>query len=387
MSTSWRTTKRSSPPRPNAPSPARWNCRKLIRNMTVHSSAIDCDVHANVPSMQALLPYLDEQWRDSVIDRGLNSLESISYPPNAPLTARADWRGKAGEPPNTLDKLRTHALDRWNIDIAICNCLYGVQLLFSEDMAAAFAKAVNDWVAREWLDRDKRLRASIIVPMQNTDYAVAEIERCAPDRRFVQVLVLAMGEAPLGRREYWPVYEAAERHGLPIGIHAGSSYRHAVTSLGWPSWYVEDYCANAQGFQAQVASLVCEGVFVKYPKLKVVLIESGVTWLPAFLWRLSKFWRGVRAEVPWVDRSPSEIVRDHVRLTIQPFDGPDDPKAIAQLIDHLQSDDMLLFSSDFPHWQFDGDHIMPAGIPEKLHGKILRDNALATYERLNATAA
>jgi uncharacterized protein len=354
--------------------------------MTVHSSAIDCDVHANVPSMQALLPYLDEQWRDSVIDRGLNSLESISYPPNAPLTARADWRGKAGEPPNTLDKLRTHALDRWNIDIAICNCLYGVQLLFSEDMAAAFAKAVNDWVAREWLDKDKRLRASIVVPMQNTDYAVAEIERCAPDKRFVQVLVLAMGEAPLGRREYWPVYEAAERHGLPIGIHAGSSYRHAVTSLGWPSWYVEDYCANAQGFQAQVASLVCEGVFVKYPKLKVVLIESGVTWLPAFLWRLSKFWRGVRGEVPWVDRSPSEIVRDHVRLTIQPFDGPDDPKAVAQLIDHLQSDDMLLFSSDFPHWQFDGDDIMPVGIPEKSHGKILRDNALATYGRLNATA-
>jgi uncharacterized protein len=119
----------------------------------------------------------------------------------------------------------------------------------------------------------------------------------------------------------------------------------------------------------------------------VVLIESGVTWLPAFLWRLSKFWRGVRAEVPWVDRSPSEIVRNHVRLTIQPFDGPDDPKAVAQLIDHLQSDDMLLFSSDFPHWQFDGDDIMPPGIPEKLHGKILRDNALATYERLNAEAA
>ena len=166
--------------------------------MTSSPSTIDCDVHVNVPSMKALLPYLDEQWRDSVIDRGLNSLESISYPPNAPLTARADWRGKAGEPPNTIEMLRTHALDRWNIDVAICNCLYGVQLLFSEDMAAAFAKAVNDWVAREWLDRDPRLRASIMVPMQNTEYAVAEIERCAPDKRFVQVLVLAMGEIAAG---------------------------------------------------------------------------------------------------------------------------------------------------------------------------------------------
>jgi hypothetical protein len=196
-----------------------------------------------------------------------------------------------------------------------------------------------------------------------------------------------MGEAPLGRRQYWPVYAAAERHGLPLGIHAGSSYRHPVTSLGWPSHYVEDYCAQSQGFQAQVASLVCEGVFVKFPKLKVVLLESGVTWLPAFLWRLSKFWRGVRLEVPWIDRSPAEIVREHVRLTIQPFDGPDDPAAVARLIEHMKSDDMLLFSSDFPHWQFDGDDIMPAGIPAKLHGRIRRDNALATYSRLATAAA
>ena len=355
--------------------------------MAASGPTIDCDVHVNVPGIKALLPHLDEYWRDSVIDRGLNSLDSISYPPNAPLTSRPDWRGEAGEPPSTLDMLRTHALDRWDIDVAICNCLYGVQLLFSEDMAAAFAKAVNDWVAKEWLDRDPRLRASIVVPMQNTELAVDEIERCAKDPRFVQVLVLAMGEAPLGRRQYWPVYAAAERHGLPLGIHAGSSYRHPVTSLGWPSYYVEDYCAQSQGFQAQVGSLVCEGVFAKFPKLKVVLLESGVTWLPAFLWRLSKFWRGVRLEVPWVDRSPVEIVREHVRLTIQPFDGPDDPSAVARLIDHIQSDEMLLFSSDYPHWQFDGDDIIPAGIPEKLHGRIRRDNALATYGRLAKAAA
>ena len=67
-------------------------------------------------------------------------------------------------------------------------------------------------------------------------------------------------------------------------------------------------------------------MFAKYPELKVVLLESGVTWLPAFLWRFRKFWRGVRTEVPWVDRSPGEIVRDHFRLTIQPLDAPDDPQ-------------------------------------------------------------
>src|SRR5262249_8181310 len=120
-----------------------------------------------------------------------------------------------------------------------------------------------------------------------------------------------------------------------------------------------------------------------FPGLKVVLLESGVTWLPAFLWRFSKFWRGVRAEVPWVDRSPAEIVRDHVRLTIQPFDAPADPAQVEQAIDHLRSDAILLYASDFPHWQFDGDETMPAGIPVALRRKILVENPLATYDRLS----
>jgi predicted TIM-barrel fold metal-dependent hydrolase len=355
--------------------------------MSAGLAAIDCDVHPTVPGTAALLPYLDDFWRDTVEDRGIGSLDSNSYPPQAPITARPDWRAKGGRAATNVEALRTQALDRFGSSLAILNCLYGVQLVFNEDMAAAFASAVNDWVAREWLDREPRLRASIVVPLQNVERAVDEIERCAADPRFVQVLVLCMGEAPLGRRQYWPVFAAAERHGLPIGIHAGSSYRHPVTSLGWPSTYVEDYASQAQGFQSQLASLICEGVFAKFPGLKVVLIESGVTWLPAFLWRLSKFWRGVRSEVPWVDRPPAEIVRDHVRLTIQPFDGPADPDDVARVIDQLRSDDLLLFSSDYPHWQFDGDAVLPAGLPERLRRKLLVDNALATYPRLAPAAA
>ena len=50
--------------------------------------AIDCDVHPTVPSVKALLPYLDDYWRDSVQERGIDSLETVTYPPNAPLTSR-----------------------------------------------------------------------------------------------------------------------------------------------------------------------------------------------------------------------------------------------------------------------------------------------------------
>ena len=228
--------------------------------------------------------------------------------------------------------------------------------------------------------------ASIVIPMQNPARAVEEIERRADDRRFVQVLMPAMHDLPYGRRYWWPIYQQAERLGLPIGLHLGSAYRRAITAVGWPSYYVEDYVDQSQGMQAQLASLISHGVFVEYPDLKVVLIESGVSWLPVFCWRFSKFWRGLRIEVPWLDRAPIEIVRQHVRLTLQPFDAPPSGQAVERLLDHLGSEDMLLFSSDYPHWHFDGDEVLPDGLPETLMARLLTSNPQETYARMGDAA-
>ncbi|HWL83914.1 MAG TPA: amidohydrolase family protein [Roseomonas sp.] len=346
------------------------------------AGAIDCDIHPAVPGPAALLPYLPPQWRDMVVQRGVHDLETITYPRNSPLTGRPDWRVPGGKAGSDLGQLRTQALDGFGTRLAICNCLYGVQVLFSEDMAGAYARAVNDWMAREWLDREPRLRASIVVPVQNPEMAAAEIDRCAADRRFVQVLLPAQGDMPLGKRSLWPIYAAAERHGLPVGIHAGGTYRHPITPMGWPSYHVEDYVDQAQGMQTALTSLVCEGVFAKFPGLRVVMIESGFTWLPAFLWRLEKFWKGLRMEVPWVDRPPGDIIREHVRFTLQPVDGPPEADDLLRVIEHMGSEELLLFSTDYPHWQFEGEAALPASLPPALAQKITVDNPLATYPRL-----
>ncbi len=308
--------------------------------------AIDCDFHPRPPSPRVLSGYMDALWRETVEVRGIDTWDSIAYPPNAPLTARPDWR-QSGADADAASAAKA-TLDRFGFAHAILNCLFPLQTFRDENLAAAFARALNDWLAAEWLDKDARFRGSAVLPIQSTEKCVEEIERLASDRRFVQVLMLAMGEHPLGKPLYWPIYAAAERHGFTVGIHAGSSYHHPVTGSGWPTYYLEDYAAQSLGFHAQLGSLICEGVFVKFPKLKVVLIESGVTWLPPCLWRLSKFWRGVRTEVPWLDRSPAEFARDHVRLTLQPFDGPPSAEHIGRVLDQLESDDMLLFSTDFP---------------------------------------
>ncbi|MBV8768745.1 MAG: amidohydrolase [Hyphomicrobiales bacterium] len=344
--------------------------------------AIDCDIHPALPGLANLLPYMSDHWREMAQQAGFHELETVNYPPGSPIAAREDWRPVQGKPGSTLDDVRSQALDPWETSLAVCNCLYGVQALFSEDMAAGIARALNHWMAQEWLDREPRLRASIIIPVQSPELAVDEIEFWASDQRFVQVLMLVTADAPLGKRQYWPIYAAAARHGLPVGIHAGSSFRYPMTPVGWTSYYAEDYVNQSQAFQTQLTSLICEGVFSKYPDLRVVLLESGFTWLPAHLWHLSKFWRGLRMEVPWVDRPPFEIVRDQVRLTLQPIDAPSRRETLERLLEHMGSDKLLLFSSDYPHWQFDGEDVLPDGLSDALVRKILIDNPRETYPRM-----
>ena len=348
--------------------------------------AVDCDVHVSVPSVKALLPYLDSYWRQQFVTRGIDriSWNMTSDPPNAPIMIRPDRRPAHGRPGSDFSILKDRHLDLFRPSAAIANCIYGGVALHSEDMAAVVCTAVNDWIAAEWLDRDPRLRASIVVPLNNPDLAAEEIERRAADPRFVQVLMLAMGEQPLGKRAHWPIYAAANRHGLPIGVHAGSLYHHPALAGGYGSYFLEDYVAQAFGFENCVLSLVSEGVFAKFPELKFVFMESGVTWLPAALWRFDKTWRGVRAEIPWVKTPPSQIVRDHIRLTLQPFDAPEGAGRLERFCEQMKSDEMVLFSTDFPHWHFDGEEALPIGADTALARKILWDNPLATYPRLKA---
>lgn len=344
--------------------------------------AIDCDLHLPLPPTRALLPYLSEFWREQLttryIDRSQFHLQS--YPVNAPVAMRADWApSREGETP--LQKLQRQALDPFRTRIAITSMLHGAIALFNEDMNAALVSAVNDYVAKEWLDREPRLRGSILVTGQNADHAVREIERLAPDNRFVQVLLPVMSDFLPGKRQMWPIYRAAEKHGLAIGLHAGSTYRNAPTGSGWGSYQVEDYIGMSTAFENAIVSFIAEGVFNEFPNLNLVCLESGFTFTPTLLWRINKEWRGVRAEVPWIDRAPAEIVKERIRFTLHPVDAPD-PKILLKTIEHMQSEDFLLFSTDYPHAHFDGEDCLPDGLPDALIRKILVDNPLAAYPRL-----
>lgn len=338
---------------------------------------IDCDVHNAVPEISALFPYLPERWQDYCIEHGIPTLAPAAYPPRAALSAGP------GTNASDVDAVRGRVLDGQDAEFAILTCLYAVQPIHNEDWAAAMATAVNDWQARTWLDRDDRFRASIVVTPQSPERAVEEIERRADDPRFVQVLLLAGSREPLGKRVHWPIYAAAVAAGIPIGIHPGVAGGNPPTPAGWPSTYLEDYAAAASAMQVQLSSLVCEGVFQVYPDLRVVLHESGVTWLPSLLWRLDKNWKGLRREVPWLSEPPSAVVHRHVRLSVAPFDGPADATGwMPRFLDQIGGVEMLLFASDHPHWHDRSPHqaVLPF-LSAAERQQVLIENARATYGR------
>jgi len=212
--------------------------------------------------------------------------------------------------------------------------------------------------------------------------AAAEIDRVG-DRPGVVAVFLPLVGVLMGDRRWYPIYEAAERHGLPITLHPNSvdgiSQGAPAIAGGTATYYVEWHAALTQVFQANVISLVCHGVFERFPGLKVVVAEGGFAWLPDVMWRLDKNWESLRDEVPWVKRLPSEYVFDHIRFTTQPFVEPKNKEHVKAICEIVQAEKTLLFSSDYPHWDFDNPLRALNALPPESRQRIRVENAVELY--------
>lgn len=347
---------------------------------------IDCDMHNYIASDAALLPYLDPAWHAHHREYGPRSHVALGfagapYPRSNGGGKRHDTKPPSGLPVGAdFEFFKENHFDLHGFQFGILNCLSRVGDQLNDQYDGALARAMNDWLVKEWLERDARMRASLLIPYENAELSVAELERIGKHPGFAQVFIRARVRDPLGSMKYWKIYECAEQLGLPVAIHFAGMSRNPITSSGWGSYYIEDHTTMSQAFQSHLISLVCNGVFERFPKLRVVLIEGGFAWLPPLMWRLDKHWRRLRSEVPHVRRLPSETIREHVRLTTMPMEEPAQPRHLLRVIEHLGSEEMLMFASDYPHWDYDNpERAFQVRLPDALRRKIYFDNANALY--------
>jgi predicted TIM-barrel fold metal-dependent hydrolase len=345
---------------------------------TPRQGIIDADVHPVPVHPDDIRQYMEMPWRD----RFAGEKRSFYMPIHG--TGRKDSVPPAGPPGSDPDFLREQLIDEYDVAYAILICRTFCNIHPNADYAAAIASAYNRWLAETWLtahNHDGAFKGSITIAQQDPHRAAEEIDRWADHPHMVQVTMDSGARMPFGQRFYHPIYEACQRHGLPLALHPGTEgmgINHQPTP-GYPSHYIEWHTNMSLSFQAHLTSLLCEGTFERFPGLRLVFAEGGSAWLAPLMWRLDSHWKALRPEVPWVRRRPSEYLQDHVRLTSQPLERPENDGDLRVLLEIMDAEHLLMFSSDYPHWDFDSPRRAFPRLRAEVSEAIFSANARSFY--------
>lgn len=351
---------------------------------------VDACIHHHWAQQSDVMAYMSRGWQEYLSQPASlpGAVEAISILPRFPYRRPdgdklADSVPPEGGPPgSSLKLLQQQILDR-GVDAAILNYDEGMRTPITPNshLAREIARALNDWTIDRWLSADNRLHGLVLVPNQVQDDAVAEIKRVGDHPKMVGILMSANGLGkPFGHPGYHPIYAAAAERGLPVVIHAGGDAMSETlthpTPGGLPASYGEYYVLNALSFVTHFMSLVAQGVFEKFPDLKVLFTGGGITWLSAVLWRFDAEYIPYRRETPWVKKTPSEYVRDNVRLCTYPLTGPADPANLIRLLQAFPGmEDVILYGSGYPNWDTDTVEGVCAQLPAEWADKVFSANA------------
>jgi predicted TIM-barrel fold metal-dependent hydrolase len=346
----------------------------------------DCDIHPMLKKSSDILTYLDKRWHPYA-KHYMDFLRTpflgpTPYPKASPALSRRDaWPPAGGPPGSDLQFMQEQHLGPNGIACGILQPLFpNASKQRNVEFAAAMCSAVNEWQRAEWTSKEPRLKASIMVSQEYPEAAVAEIEKWKDCSDFAQILLSPKTDEPLGYRRYWPIFEAASRYEIPVGVHVGGVSGRPSSAAGHSSYYIEEHHSQVQAMQALTANLVLEGVLERFKNLKLVFIESGVAWVPSLAWRLDKMWDKFRDEVEHLKRPPSEYIKEHFWFTTQPADEPERPQYLREVFDWIGWD-RILFASDYPHWDYDDPrYAIKLGISPTERQMVFHDNAHQLYQ-------
>jgi predicted TIM-barrel fold metal-dependent hydrolase len=354
----------------------------------VAGEIVDADLWVQKASFSLIGPYLPSSWRQWLrIGERLPTGGTIELPESQYFVpGPALKRGQTLEDPQS--EVGRH-LDLTGLRAAVLNpgAATSISGLASPLLAAEAARAVNEWTADRWLQDDGRLLGSIVVSLTDPRRAAQEIRRAATaDARMAQV-VIAYPPRLLGDRWFHPIYEAAAEASLPIVLQSGGDYSGAnpgLTAVGNPVTPFEAFVGWEAGGPPHLVSLILNGVFDRFPQLRVVMSGFGVAWLPAIIWRLDMEYRAGRVSAPVsLTRRPSEYLSDHVRLTTSTLELPADPGDLERLMSMVSGERLMVFGSG----PLRGDE--PDGLAEVPLGwyEHLRRNSAELYPAVARAAA
>jgi len=358
---------------------------------------IDLDVHNELKNHQRdLFPYLSSGWQDFVRSghfddplRGMSVVPAVHMFGEQPggyerKDALPEDGGFAGSDPAVMIE---QLIDPFGVEYAILTggfIAFTVSSASNVHFAQEVARATNDELRDNWLDRDPRFRGSITFSIQVPEWGAQEIYRWADEDRFVQAMS-ACNPLPygFGHPIFDPVHRACAETGRPFAIHslgdAAAGSTPTALAGGQPTFYLEFHSGANQALITHMMSFIYNGVFERYPDLRLVLVECGVGWIPSTLTRMDNEWKSLRREVPWCKKPPSEYFAEKVVVSTQPIDLKSGDEPWFEWMERLGLDASIAFSSDYPHWDTDTPTRVQSIFPPSWREKIAYENASRLY--------
>jgi uncharacterized protein len=216
------------------------------------------------------------------------------------------------------------------------------------DVETQLIMAYNRWFTERILQQEQRVKSLLALPFNSPAECLRTIREFGEKPGVVGFLVTSQRQAPVFSNDYIPVYRELEARGLPLGFHAGPDYSVGRQMNRFISVHAMSFVTCNM---VHLTNWVINGLPERFPRLKVIWIESGLAWLPFMMQRLDHEYLMRQSEAPLLKRLPSDYMRE-MYYTSQPMESTS-PKLLEATFDAINAGTQLLYASDWPHWDFD----------------------------------
>jgi predicted TIM-barrel fold metal-dependent hydrolase len=244
-------------------------------------------------------------------------------------------------------------MDAMSVDYA---CLFPTPMLFlglhpQAEAEVALARAYNRWITDNVLPANGRLRSMLYLPFNDPEATYQVVKDFGHKKGVIGFMVVSTRYKPVYDNAYMKTYALLEEMGLPLSFHASYSWSDQLISL--TNRFITAHALGFTFFNAlHCANWIVNGLPERFPKLKVIWIESGLAWVPWLMQRLDNDYRMRTSECPSLKKLPSDYMRD-MFYTSQPMEMVNNREAIELTFKMINAETQLLYSSDYPHWDMD----------------------------------
>lgn len=218
------------------------------------------------------------------------------------------------------------------------------------EMEVELATAYNRWIVEHILPHEPRMKAMLYLPFNTPEAAEAMVKRFLGAKGVVGFLVTSTRYQPVHANEYMRLYAMLEEAGMTIGFHAHHNWHNEYTRQlnRFLSMHALSFVLSNL---VHLTNWIINGLPERFPKLKVMWIESGLAWVPFLMQRLDHEYLMRVSEAPLLKKLPSEYMQE-MFYTIQPMETTN-LKLLEGTFEAIKAETQLLYASDWPHWDFD----------------------------------